>query len=179
VASRERRAKSPGEETRRQAELPTLPADGRRGPRSWLAGEIFPSSLGALVIVGAVFAGAAYFVHRAMVAPDVRLQSGRAQYELYCSGCHGEDGRGHGPLAAGLATAPADLTQIAARSGGTFDAPEIATFIDGRKAVAAHGPRLMPIWGELLASAGADPERDAAKRARIDEIVAYLWSIQR
>ena len=141
--------------------------------------RISPSSLGALVIVGAVFTGAAYFVHRAMVAPDVRLEAGRAQYKLYCSGCHGEDGRGHGPLAAGLPTAPADLTQIAARSGGTFDAPEIATFIDGRKAVAAHGPRLMPIWGELLASTGADPEQDAAMRARIDEIVAYLWSIQR
>lgn len=136
------------------------------------------SSLSALAIVGAVFAGAAYFVHRAMLAPDARLASGRAEYERYCSGCHGDDGRGHGPLAAELPTAPVDLTQIAARSGGTFDAPEIAAFIDGRKALAAHGPRLMPNWGELLASNG-DAEREAATRARIDAIVAYLWSIQR
>ena len=141
---------------------------------------VVPTWLGPAAIVGLIFVGAGALLRHQMNAPDALLGTGRAEYERLCSNCHGDDARGHGPLAASLPTAPPDLTMIAARSGGTLDAGEIAAFIDGRCAIAAHGPREMPAWGNLFeAAAREDPEREAAVRKRIDTIVAYLWSIQR
>ena len=36
-------------------------------------------------------------------------------YRQYCASCHGEDGRGHGPVAPYLTVKPSDLIRIAAR----------------------------------------------------------------
>ncbi len=76
--------------------------------------------------------------------------SGRDLFVRYCASCHGEDGRGSGPVAASLDVAPADLTRIAERAGGTFDEGAVMAVIDGRRAVASHGPREMPVWGEVF-----------------------------
>jgi hypothetical protein len=42
-----------------------------------------------------------------------------------------------------------DITRIAARSGGRFDAARVVAVIDGRRDVAAHGPRKMPVSGAV------------------------------
>jgi mono/diheme cytochrome c family protein len=49
---------------------------------------------------------------RATAAPpsDRDVQAGQALYDRQCASCHGPEGRGDGPSAAGLATKPADLT---------------------------------------------------------------------
>jgi len=57
--------------------------------------------------------------------------AGEALFEENCVGCHGNSGRGYGPLAAGLATDPADLTQIAARRAGVWPMLEVMSIIDG------------------------------------------------
>lgn len=57
--------------------------------------------------------------------------AGEALFEENCVGCHGHSGRGDGPLAAGLATDPADLTQIAARRAGVWPMFEVMSIIDG------------------------------------------------
>jgi mono/diheme cytochrome c family protein len=113
-------------------------------------------------------------------SPDpVLAELGEDVYLRYCAACHGEGGQGDGPAAGELRTPPADLTRIAARRGGTFPKGEIARFIDGRFAVAAHGTREMPIWGQRL---GAQiPEAEISEdvvRGQISVVIEYLESIQ-
>ena len=81
-------------------------------------------------------------------APE-RQVSGRALYEDFCLSCHGASGRGDGPAAAGLDRAPADLTGIAARNGGTFPTTRVMSVIDG---YTRRGDRasVMPELGVVL-----------------------------
>jgi mono/diheme cytochrome c family protein len=76
--------------------------------------------------------------------------SGRDTYLRHCASCHGAEGRGDGPLAGSLTKPPADLTQIAKRSGGRFDESAVLATIDGTRQVAAHGSRDMPVWGAVF-----------------------------
>ncbi|MCP5057318.1 MAG: cytochrome c [bacterium] len=77
--------------------------------------------------------------------------AGAALYERHCASCHGLSGQGDGPLATSLKVAPADLTGLARRSGGSFDESAVMMVIDGRLLVAQHGPREMPVWGAVFA----------------------------
>ncbi|MCP4873505.1 MAG: cytochrome c [Proteobacteria bacterium] len=77
--------------------------------------------------------------------------AGQLLYERHCASCHGADGRGDGPVAVGLTTRPSDLTSIALRNGGKFDDSAVLRTIDGQRAVHAHGPRDMPVWGTVFA----------------------------
>jgi mono/diheme cytochrome c family protein len=69
----------------------------------WVGG----SAVGLLVSVLAVVLWS-----RAGAAPTTprELASGRQLYATYCVACHGPEGRGDGPSAAGFATKPFDLT---------------------------------------------------------------------
>src|SRR5437870_5313665 len=75
---------------------------------------------------------------------------GKDLYMTRCASCHGERGKGDGLAAVALKNPPADLTQISKRHGGTFPRSEVMQFIDGERPVPAHGPRHMPIWGEVF-----------------------------
>jgi hypothetical protein len=97
--------------------------------------------------------------------------SGKMSYESNCAACHGQNGKGDGPVSAELRTKPSDLTLIARRNDGVFPADVLYRIIDGRRTGRAHGSYEMPVWGLLL---GTDSE-DAA---RILAIIAYLKSIQ-
>ncbi len=106
-------------------------------------------------------------------------ESGRQLYGDNCAACHGRYGGGDGPVAGALVVAPPDLTRLAARNGGEFPAGVAASYIDGRKAVTAHGTRSMPVWGtEFWLQADADGDAEARVRANIDALVAYIASIQ-
>jgi mono/diheme cytochrome c family protein len=63
--------------------------------------------------------------------PELPEPAARRDYATYCASCHGARGRGDGPLAAGLARRPADLTRIAARNGGVFPTIRVMSTIDG------------------------------------------------
>lgn len=56
---------------------------------------------------------------------------GQALFMANCAVCHGETGRGDGPLAADLDLAPADLTQLSAKNGGAFPWEEVMAQIHG------------------------------------------------
>jgi mono/diheme cytochrome c family protein len=75
---------------------------------------------------------------------------GALVYHRHCASCHGPEGRGDGPLASSLREPPADLSQIEVRAGGRFDEGDVMSAIDGRRAVQAHGPREMPVWGAVF-----------------------------
>ena len=113
--------------------------------------------------------------------PESRAEQGGIWFQRYCSACHGASARGDGPVAAELSTPPADLTRIAARSAGGFDAATVAEFIDGRTRVAAHGSPEMPVWGRSLDDrlSGGFADETRLGPGTILLIVDYLSSIQR
>ena len=104
---------------------------------------------------------------------------GRKYFVRYCSSCHGMDASGNGPAASAMRPPPADLRRIAQRRGGRFPAAEIATYIDGRRFVRAHGSREMPVWGERFAKkVGGGTVGDEVVRGHLLLLVNYLESLQ-
>jgi mono/diheme cytochrome c family protein len=102
-------------------------------------------------------------------------------YGRHCAACHGVEGRGDGPLAESLRITPADLTGLAARAGGSFDEATVMSMIDGRRSIAAHGPRQMPVWGVIFEESlrGADaPYPGITGLAQTRAIADYLRTIQ-
>src|ERR1700690_1600210 len=105
---------------------------------------------------------------------------GMSLYRLGCAVCHGIDGKGNGPLSEQLKVAPADLTVLAKKNNGVFPVSSVYETIDGRKMIAAHGTREMPIWGAYNRDELLDPYYDpeAMVRTRILPITNYLKRIQ-
>ncbi len=99
--------------------------------------------LRVIVIVAAVVAA---WPCRAQNAPDI----GKAEYMSNCASCHGLDGKGNGPVASALKTNPTDLTVLAKKNGGVFPVNALYEIIDGRRVLASHGTREMPVWGYRL-----------------------------
>lgn len=106
------------------------------------------------------------------------MTTGRDLYETYCASCHGPEARGDGPVAALLTVPPPDLTQIRARNGGTFPVDDLYRMVDGREAVAAHGTREMPVWGNAWESVDGGPPDNGMVEQRINLLIEYLRSIQ-
>lgn len=107
---------------------------------------------------------------------------GRDEYMKHCAVCHGEDGKGDGPLAQSMTVALPDLTKIEERRGGTFPMKEIYQIIDGRKMLRGHGTSDMPVWGdrysfETYEETGPYGMQDIV-RGRILSLVFYLYEIQ-
>jgi len=107
---------------------------------------------------------------------------GKREYLNSCAVCHGVAGKGDGPLAPELKKAPSDLTHLDKAS--MF--PILYGIIDGRRIVAFHGPREMPIWGdrytqqasELTASFGTSEELESYTRGRILALIGYIYTLQ-
>ena len=72
---------------------------------------------------------------------------GQAEYMDNCAGCHGADAKGAGPLSVNLKIKPTDLTLLAKRNHGNFDAAAVYQMIDGRNTRPTHRGAEMPIWG--------------------------------
>jgi mono/diheme cytochrome c family protein len=102
--------------------------------------------------------------------------SGKEMYTSYCAVCHGTDGKGGGPAASALKTAPVDLTILSKNNGGKFPALKVASVLQGTAALPAHGSQEMPMWGPLfrIVSGG----REAELRLRISNVTGYVESLQ-
>jgi mono/diheme cytochrome c family protein len=113
-------------------------------------------------------------------AQDPRLIDsiqGPALFKAYCASCHGVDARGGGPMANSLKVAPADLTRISMRSGGTFPLARVSRIISGEEQMpSGHGTSDMPVWGPIFSRVEAD--RDLG-RVRIDNLARYLKQLQK
>ena len=75
---------------------------------------------------------------------------GHQLFSDLCAGCHGVDGKGHGPSAPGLSQQPADLTKISAKNHGVFPRVKVMSWIDGFTRAGKHGGLVMPIFDPLL-----------------------------
>jgi mono/diheme cytochrome c family protein len=94
---------------------------------------------------------------------------------LYCAPCHGETGKGDGPVASALKARPADVTQLARKNGGLYPAEQVSAFVTGTgRTLPSHGPAEMPVWGPTFRAF----ESDARVRERIKNLVAFVGSLQ-
>jgi mono/diheme cytochrome c family protein len=134
--------------------------------------RIVTLAAGAALLAG--FGAAAQF--QAVTLADY---SGEEIFLKYCSACHGESGRGDGPVAHGLVTMVPDLTAISRHYGG-FPTQLVRDTIDGRGArVDAHGTRTMPVWGyEFWVEEGGDVVAQREMKEVIAKLVDYIRSIQ-
>ena len=86
-------------------------------------------TLAVLVLIG-VGLFSARFREEGQGVQYVPTTRGETLFRLHCAGCHGEEGRGDGPVAEYLKVAPTDLTALSKRPQGV-DAAWLATVIDG------------------------------------------------
>jgi mono/diheme cytochrome c family protein len=103
--------------------------------------------------------------------------SGSYTYRTYGASCHGERGKGDGPLAESLRFHPPDLTQLARRNGGDYPEEMVRRIVDGRRPIEGHGGPDMPVWGDAFKNAetGFDNEK---VRLKIESVVDYLKTLQ-
>ena len=114
-------------------------------------------------------------IKRATALPIASVE-GKDSYAAYCAVCHGRDATGNGPAAPALKVAPTDLTRIASRNGGKFDALKVEDLIVGKSKVPlSHGTPDMPIWGPVFHAMSMD---NATETLRVQNLVNYLKSIQ-
>jgi hypothetical protein len=99
-------------------------------------------------------------------------------YARYCASCHGEIAP-TGAIAGRQPDAP-DLTRLAARFGSPLRRDELASFIDGRRELRAHGTREMPAWGEQLYRGYPEtPGTETVRKGTLELIIDFLESQQR
>ena len=116
----------------------------------------------------------------AWAANDISL--GKAEYNAKCAVCHGLTGNGDGPFSSQLAVRSTDLTQLTKNNKGEFPATRILMALDGRSEVQGHGPRDMPVYGEVYLAQGPKgataKEKEPYVSARLNALIAYLETIQ-
>ena len=89
-------------------------------------------------------------------------ESGRGLYLAHCANCHGDYGEGA-------------LRQMLIGELGEFPTTTVSAIIDGREFVKAHGPRQMPVWGDVFEKSTGNA--DAASE-RVEDLTDYIGSIQ-
>lgn len=133
-----------------------------------------------LVCVLIAFTAFAVAQKRAPIPEDAKLIGsieGPDLFRAYCASCHGNDGKGKGPAAVALKSAPADLTKISARNGGKFPFVRVQEIISGQApVVASHGNRQMPVWGPIFSQVANDQDFGTL---RIYNLAKYIEALQK
>ena len=101
--------------------------------------------------------------------------SGKQMYKDYCAVCHGTDGKGGGPAADALKTAPPDLTTMAKRYGEKSVALKVEAVLEFGAQNKAHGTSEMPVWGPLFS---ATDKNQQARAMRVGNLAKYVDSLQ-
>ena len=102
--------------------------------------------------------------------------SGQEMYKAYCAVCHGTDGKGNGPAASALKAVPTDLTMLSKNNGGKFPEMKVASTIQGKSNLAAHGTEEMPVWGQLFW--GMSHGHSAEVQQRVSNLSKYVETLQ-
>ena len=118
--------------------------------------------------------------HLTQAQQQEAITAGEKVFIKYCATCHGQEGRGDGPVAQLLRIQPTNLTELSKRRNGTFPFWDMYRVIDGRQTIKAHGPHDMPVWGRTFTYERdrQGPYVETHVRGRIFELLFYLESIQ-
>ena len=130
-------------------------------------------------LVGAVLAAT-------FAGPTAADEIGQREYESNCAVCHGMTGVGNGPYAGIINTKVPDITLMQKNNNGVFPYDRVYEAIDGRKSIAAHGSRDMPIWGNEYNDKAVDYYSDYIRdynaegfvRGRVLSLINHIYSIQ-
>jgi mono/diheme cytochrome c family protein len=132
---------------------------------------------GGLVLSALVFWSAASATHGQKTPPREDYNSGAYLYRAFCASCHGDSGRGDGPVASLSEPRPADLTVLSERAGGVFPRARVMSALDGTSKLAGHDAPAMPNWSRVLRRTEGDDER--VVRRRLEALVSHVESLQR
>lgn len=143
-----------------------------------------PSVSSMQLMRGALLA-AMMWAHGAALA-QAPINVGKREYDNNCAVCHGQQGKGDGPLAGIVNKRIPDLTVLARSNGGVFPVQRVYEMIDGRVEVAGHGSREMPVWGRdydekaglWVGPLGSPGDYQAWVRGRILALVEHLNAFQ-
>lgn len=102
--------------------------------------------------------------------------TGHETFLKYCASCHGTAGKGDGPAAFAMKTPPPDLSTLTKRHEGKFPEGYIGALLKFGRSFAAHGSEEMPVWGAQFRA--FDPVKDPTGQRHINDVVAYLRSLQ-
>ncbi|SNX67614.1 hypothetical protein SAMN05878503_101251 [Cereibacter ovatus] len=132
-------------------------------------------------MIRTILGGLALALFAAPWATAQTMDAGKTEYMVACASCHGESGKGQGPMAEVLSIETPSLTGLSKAHDGKFPFQEVFMIVDGRTGVRGHGGP-MPIWGERY-KATAEPitgpyGSELIVRGRILSLVLYLESIQ-
>jgi mono/diheme cytochrome c family protein len=98
------------------------------------------------------------------------LEAGKAAYTANCASCHGDSGKGDGPVGAVLQPPPRDFTtgdfKLDADSDGTPGTDADLKEVISKGAAAFGGNQMMAPWGGVLSDAD------------IDNVIAYVRSLK-
>ena len=109
-------------------------------------------------------------------ASGVNTTSGKETFVEYCASCHGLDGKGRGPVASALKSPPTDLTTLAKNNEGKYPAGFVSAVLKFGRNLSAHGSQDMPVWGSRFKM--IDPVNDPTGQRHVDDIVAYIATLQ-
>jgi len=132
--------------------------------------------LGALLATASVVSGPQSKNERKPVPKPPSVAAGQETFLKYCASCHGKTAKGDGPAAFVLRTAPPDLTTLSKRYEDKFPAGYVSAVLTFGKSFASHGAVDMPIWGSRFKT--LDPVHDPTGQQHIDDVVAYIRSLQ-
>lgn len=102
--------------------------------------------------------------------------SGQETFLKYCASCHGKTAKGDGPAVFVFRTPPPDLTTLSKRHENKFPAGYVGVVLTFGKRFASHGSEDMPVWGSTFKT--LDPVHDPTGQQHIDDVVAYIRSLQ-
>ena len=138
---------------------------------NWIS---IPKYLFIAAIAAGLAAGQTKTVKRVPAQPTAAID-GKSLFNQYCAVCHGAEGKGDGPAAAGLKGPVPDLTHINQRNGGKFPELRMLELLKSGAPTPAHGSSEMPIWGPVFRSISNNSSID---QLRIHEVLSYLEQIQ-
>ncbi len=125
-------------------------------------------------LAGALFSSVVAPAQDEKLDPRMAAEGGRL-FRTYCGSCHGKTAVGDGPLAKDLKVAPANLTQLSEKNGGSYPFEMVVETIDHGRSVRGHGTEDMPAWGDAFEMTS---ESDDQPRRMMRELAHYLWSLQ-
>lgn len=113
---------------------------------------------------------------QAKLIHTLKSASGGEMFSALCTGCHGVDGKGFGPVVAMRNVPPVDLTVLSRKNKGVFPKAHVAHVLEYGADVPSHTSVEMPVWGPILGKINQNDPRD--RELRINSLSGYLETIQ-
>jgi len=132
----------------------------------------------AVVLIALIFSSMSSGIAQTQLqnkAPKTPVElSGKEMFKTYCAACHGEDAKGHGPVAPALKVPPPDLTALSKGNNGKFPEEHFVSVLKNGVNEAVHGTADMPIWGPIFSTLNTQ----RLVTLRMSNLTHYLESIQ-